>query len=36
VLAAEQRLVDAAGRHAGYAVEASSVDLARAGHGDSH
>jgi DNA primase catalytic core len=28
VLAAEQRLVDAAGRHDGYAVEASSVDLA--------
>ncbi|KRF20164.1 transfer protein Tra [Nocardioides sp. Soil797] len=28
VLAAEQRLVDAAGRHDGYAVEAASVDLA--------
>ncbi len=28
VLAAEQRLVDAAGRHDGYAVESSSVDLA--------
>ncbi|MFC7362230.1 MobF family relaxase [Nocardioides astragali] len=28
VLAAEQRLVEAAGRHDGYAVEASSVDLA--------
>jgi DNA primase catalytic core len=28
VLAAEQRLVDAADRHDGYAVEASSVDLA--------
>ncbi len=28
VLAAEQRLVDAAGRHDGYAIEASSVDLA--------
>ncbi|WP_246371241.1 MobF family relaxase [Nocardioides pelophilus] len=28
VLAAEQRLVDAAGRHEGYAVVASSVDLA--------
>ena len=28
VLAAEQRLVDLAGRHDGYAVEASSVDLA--------
>jgi DNA primase catalytic core len=28
VLAAEQRLVDAAGRHDGYAVEASSVNLA--------
>jgi DNA primase catalytic core len=28
VLAAEQRLVDAAARHDGYAVEASSVDLA--------
>ncbi|MQW77312.1 relaxase domain-containing protein [Nocardioides sp. dk4132] len=28
VLAAEQRLVHAAGRHDGYAVEASSVDLA--------
>ncbi|WP_082606330.1 MobF family relaxase [Nocardioides sp. Root190] len=28
VLAAEQRLVTAAGRHDGYAVEASSVDLA--------
>ncbi|WP_341925243.1 MobF family relaxase [Nocardioides psychrotolerans] len=28
VLAAEQRLVDVAGRHDGYAVEASSVDLA--------
>jgi hypothetical protein len=28
VLAAERRLVDAAGRHDGYAVEASSVDLA--------
>ncbi|MFC5730898.1 MULTISPECIES: MobF family relaxase [Nocardioides] len=28
VVAAEQRLVDAAGRHDGYAVEASSVDLA--------
>ncbi len=28
VLAAEQRLVDAASRHDGYAVEASSVDLA--------
>lgn len=28
VLSAEQRLVDAAGRHDGYAVEASSVDLA--------
>jgi DNA primase catalytic core len=28
VIAAEQRLVEAAGRHDGYAVEASSVDLA--------
>ena len=28
VLAAEERLVEAAGRHDGYAVEASSVDLA--------
>ncbi len=28
VIAAEQRLVDVAGRHDGYAVEASSVDLA--------
>ncbi|MGD9961930.1 MobF family relaxase [Nocardioides sp.] len=28
VLAAEQRLVDVAGRHDGYAVDASSVDLA--------
>ncbi len=28
VLAAEQRLVDTAGRHDGYAVEASSIDLA--------